>query len=209
MGHHWSLGLKSQTPSAFSNVKYDFKPFTIMIMFSGRSNTTITEHCVWSHDGHVVTKNDSHLNLIAMSLLQTCSYVTEQMQSTVSIDVNKFLESFSIKDDTRGEIHPPFWIAGEDDSVTISPTTTLNPNSQSGSLTPSSKPFTMEDYSRCRRAEAIRWINLQEKRASIMARLQPAKPEEYQERRDAVNSASGPLRRKGIKSHLSSDSSQT
>ena len=176
-----------------------------MIMFSGRSNTTITEHCVWSH---VVTKDDSHLNLIAMSLLQICSYVTEQMQSMVSIDVNKFLESFSIKDD-RGEIHPPFWIAGEDDYVTFSPTTTLIPNSQSSSPTSSSKPFTMEDYSRCRRAEAIRWINLQEKRASIMARLRPAKPEEYQERRDAVNSASGPLRRKGIKSHLSSDSSQT
>lgn len=124
------------------------------------------------------------------------------MQPTVSIDVNKFLESFSIKDD-RGDIHPPLWIAGEDDSVTFSPTTALIPNSQSVSLTTSSKPFTMEDYSRCRRAEAIHWINIQEKRVSIMACLQPVKPEEYQERRDAVNSGSGPFRRKGRKSHLS------
>lgn len=56
----------------------------------------------------------------------------------------------------------------------------------------------MDDYRRCRQAEAIRWINLQEKRASIMARLQPITPAEYQRRRDDVKSKSGPLRRKGI-----------
>jgi hypothetical protein len=134
----------------------------------------------------------SHMNLITMSLLQTCSYVTEQMQTAVTIDVNKFLESFSIKTD-EGDIHPPSWIANKDNSVTFTPATP-----QSSSLTSSPKPFTMDDYSQCRQEEAIRWINLQEKRGSIIARLQPVTPEEYQARRDAVNSESGPLRRKGV-----------
>jgi hypothetical protein len=60
----------------------------------------------------------------------------------------------------------------------------------------------MDNYSQCRRTEAMRWINLQEKRASIIARLHPVTPEEYQEHRDAVNSESGPLRRKGMNFHL-------
>lgn len=169
-------------------------------MFSGPCETAITGHGIWSHDGHVVMKDVSHQKLIAMSLLQTCGFVTKQMQTRVTIDVNKFMESFSIKIDGE-DVHPPSWISGEDESVTISPTTPF-PNSRSSSLTASPKPFTMEDYSRCRQAEAIRWINLQQKRASIIARLQPVGPEEYQERRDAVNSDSGPLRRKGMKFHL-------
>lgn len=170
--------------------------------FSGPRDTAITGHSVWSHDGHVVMKNISHLRLIAMGLLQTCGYVTEQMQTRVTIDVNKFMESFSIKADGE-DIHPPSWISGEDKSVTVSPATALIPDSQSSSLAASPKPFfTMEDYSQCRQAEAIRWINLQEKRASIIARLQPVGQEEYQERRDAVNSVSGPLRRKSIKFQL-------
>ena len=36
----------------------------------------------------------SSLKLIAMGLLQACSYITKQMQTPVTIDVNKFLESF-------------------------------------------------------------------------------------------------------------------
>ena len=135
----------------------------------------------------------SHLKLITTSLLQMCSYVTNQMQSTVQIDVNKFMESFSIE--SNGEVvHPPTWIAlaGEDNSVTLSPsTTTSNP-------TTSPKPFTMDDYIQCRQAEAIHWIDLQEKRASIIARLQPVSSEEYQARRVAIKSESGPLRRKGM-----------
>jgi len=166
-------------------------------MFSGARETSITGHSVWSHDAHVVMQDVSHLNLIVMSLLQTCSYVTEQMQTAVTIDVNKFMGSFSIEANGR-DIHPPHWIRGEDNSVTISPATVVVPNSQSSSLTASPKPFTMDDYSRCRQAEAIRWIDLQEKRASIIARLQPITAEEYQARRDAVNSDSGPLRRKGM-----------
>ena len=109
----------------------------------------------------------SHLKLISMGLLQTCGYITEQMQTAVTIDVNKFMESFSIKTD-KGNIHPPYWIAGEDNSLTFSPATALNSNSQSSSST-FPKPFTMKDYSQCRQAEAISWIDLQEKRASIMA----------------------------------------
>jgi hypothetical protein len=164
-------------------------------MFSGPRDTAITGHSVWSHDGHVVMKDVSHLKLIAMGLLQTCGYVTEQMQATVSIDVNKFMESFSIKADGV-DFHPPSWIAGEDNSVTISPTTAFTPDLQSSSLI-APKPFTMEDYRKSRQAEAIRWISLQEKRASIIPRDHPVRPEQYQERRDAVKSDSGPLPRKG------------
>jgi hypothetical protein len=164
----------------------------------------MTGHSVWSHDAHVVMKDISHLKLIAMGLLQTCGYVTEQMQTPVTIDVNKFLESFSIKVDGES-IHPPAWIAGENNSISFSPNFPIPPSSQSSSLTPTPNPFTMEHYIQCRKAEAIRWINLQEKRASIMARLQPVPPEEYQERRESVNSNSGPLRRKGMKFHFNYD----
>jgi hypothetical protein len=168
-------------------------------MFSGLHETPVTGHSVWSHDAHVIMQDISHLKLITMSLLQTCGYVTEQMRTPVRIDVNKFLESFSIQA-VEGEIHPPSWTAREDNSVLFSPT--VIPNSQSHSLTPTPSPFTMDNYSQCRRTEAIRWINLQEKRASIIARLHPVTPEEYQERRDVVNSESGPLHRKGMNFHL-------
>ena len=171
--------------------------FIIFIMFSGARETATTGHSVWSHDAHIIMQEVSQLKLISMSLLQTCSYVTEQMQTSVTIDVNKFMESFSIKADGR-DIHPPSWTAGENNHVTISPSMAVIPNPQSSSLSASPKPFTMDNYSQCRQAEAIRWINLQEKRASIIARLQPVTPEEYQARRDAVNSVSGSLRRKGM-----------
>lgn len=166
--------------------------------FSGPRDTAITGHSVWTHDGHVIMEDASHLKLIAMGLLQTCSYVTEQMQTPVTIDLNKFLESFSITKADGAVIHPPSWMAEEDNCPRISTTKTHIPDLQSSSvITP--KPFTMEDYRLSRQAEAIRWIDLQEKRASIIARLQPVRPEEYQERRDAVKAESGPLRRKGMK----------
>ena len=57
-------------------------------------------------------------------------------------------------------------------------------------------PFNMEDYRQCRQAEAVRWIDLQEKRASIIARLQPVSAEEYQKLHDAILSKPGPLLRK-------------
>lgn len=132
----------------------------------------------------------SHLKLITMSLLQTCHYITEQMHTPVRIDVNKFLESFSIQKE-EGDIHPPSWIVEENHSVSFS-------NSPTSSATPSLCHFTMDKYQSCRKAEAIRWIDLQEKRASVMARLHPVTKEEYQEHRDAINSESGPLRRKGM-----------
>jgi hypothetical protein len=171
-------------------------------MISGARETKITGHGIWSHDAHVFMQDVSHLRLIATSLLQTCSYITEQMQAPVTIDVNKFLDSFSINTD-GGNIHLPSWIAGEDDSVIFSDATTIIPDSQSSSHTESSNVFTMDDYSRCRRAEAIRWIDLQEKRASIMARLHPVTPEEYQRHRDDVKLKSGPICRKGIYFHFS------
>src|SRR5271168_3852866 len=112
----------------------------------------------------------SHLKLIASCRLPA----TEQMQTPVTIDVNKFLEAFSIK--AEGQvIHPPSCIAGEA-SFIFSPAIAVDPGLPSGAPT----SFTMEDYSRYRRAEAIRWIDLQEKRASIIARLQPVTPQEYQ-----------------------------
>ena len=91
------------------------------------------------------------------------------MQTPVFIDVNKFMDSFSIKVKAKDgrDIHPPSWIEGEGDSVTFS--TTIP---SSSSLAPSQKPFTMDIYCRVRQAEEIRWINLQEKRASIIPRLQ-------------------------------------
>ena len=73
------------------------------------------------------------------TITQTCSYITEQMQTPVSIDINKFMESFSIKAEDGGDIRPPSWIEGEGDSITFS----TNPNPPSGSLIPSRKPFTI------------------------------------------------------------------
>ena len=169
--------------------------------FSGPHKPKITEHGIWSHNGHVVMNDISHLKLIATSLLQTCSYVTGQMQTPVTIDINKFMESFSIKAD-GGDIHLPSWTAGENNSVTLSPATAIISQPQSSSHSTSPTPFTMEDYRRCRQVEAINWINLQERLSSVRPRLQPVRAEEYQERRDAVNSASGPLRRNGIKFHF-------
>jgi len=85
------------------------------------------------------------------------------------------MESFTIKA-KEGDIHPPSWIAGENNSVTFSPTTSVIPHSQSGSHATSPAHFTMQDYSHCRQAEAINWINLQEKQASVRPRLHPGTP---------------------------------
>lgn len=138
----------------------------------------------------------SHLQLITMCLLQTCSYVSDQMPSDVTIDVNKFLEAFSIEVDGQ-HIRPPSWIQSEGDSVTIVPSSPIllaaSPSEPDAS---SSGIFNMDNYRRCRQAEAIRWIDLEEKRASIIPRLQPTSAEEYQKRREAVTFETGPLRRK-------------
>ena len=53
----------------------------------------------------------------------------------------------------------------------------------------------MDDYQRYRQAEALRWIDLQERRASIIARLQLTSREEYQKLRDAVRTEQGQLSR--------------
>jgi len=140
-------------------------------------------------------KKYSHLKLITMSLLQTCGYVSEQMHTNVTIDVNKFLEAFSI-DVPGGQLCPPSWTLHERDSVMITQPSPIPPTLQTGE-TPTS--FTMEDYRRCRQAEALHWIDLQEKRSSIIARLQPTTSEEYAQLRNAVKAETAPFCRKGKK----------
>lgn len=136
----------------------------------------------------------SHLKLMTMGFLQTCSYISEQMRGSVKIDVNKFLDAFSIETE-KGHIHPPSWIPNGSGSVAVTPSVPIAPHLPPGSEAASSEPFTMDQYRKCRQAEALRWINLQEKRASIIARLQPVLPEEYQAQREFVTSESGPFRR--------------
>jgi len=136
----------------------------------------------------------SHLKLITMGLLQTSSYVTEQMQTRVTIDVNKFLGAFSIEVN-GSRIHPPSWTTSEHNLNEIAPPMPILQASTSNSSILPGINFDMDDYRACRQKEAIRWINLQEKRSSIIARLQPTTVEEYQNLRDAVTLESGPLRR--------------
>jgi len=164
------------------------------IEYSGARESEVTGHCIWSRDAHVVMEQISHLNLMSMSLLQTCGYISEQMQAEVSIDVNKFLGSFSIEVDGR-RVHPPSWRQNERGSVTIEPPAPILPMPSSEPL-PMDPTFTMDDYRKSRQAEALRWIDLQEKRASIIARLQPVTAEEYQRLRDAVTSEMEPFHRK-------------
>jgi hypothetical protein len=137
----------------------------------------------------------SHLNLMTMALLQTCGYVIDQMQTKVTVDINKFLDSFSIEDsDDGGSIRPPSWTKREDDSVIITPYTqppTPPPHNSSASAT-----FNMDDYRQCRQAEALRWIDLQEKRSLVISRLHPVSAEEYQQLRNEILSESGPFLRK-------------
>ena len=137
----------------------------------------------------------SHLNLMTMALLQTCGYIIDQMPTEVTFDINKFLDAFSIEGDD-GRIRPPTWTKSEGNKVVIAPSApALHAPPQDSSLQ-NPVPFNMDDYRQCRQAEAIRWIDLQEKRASIIACLQPISAEEYQNLRDAISLDSGPLRRK-------------
>jgi len=112
------------------------------------------------------------------------------MPTEVTVDINKFLQAFSIEGNGES-IRPPSWTKSEGDMAVIAPSTPPQTTSLAGPV-----PFNMDDYRRCRQAEALRWIDLQEKRASIIARLQPVSAEEYQKLRNAVLSESGPLRRK-------------
>jgi hypothetical protein len=139
---------------------------------------------------NAVMEESSHLNLMTMSLLQMCGYVIDQMPTEVTVDINNFLQAFSIEGDGES-IRPPSWTKSEGDMAVIAPSTPPQTTSLAGPV-----PFNMDDYRRCRQAEALRWIDLQEKRASIIARLQPVSAEEYQKLCDAVLSESGPLRRK-------------
>jgi len=136
----------------------------------------------------------SHLKLMSMGFLQACSFFSEQMPQEVSIDINMFLGAFSIEVDGQ-RVRPPSWRQTENDSVTIVPSASTSSTLPS-EMSTSPPVFKMDDYRKYRQAEALRWIDLQEKRASIIARLQPTSTEEYQKMRDDVLSEGGPLRRK-------------
>jgi hypothetical protein len=175
------VSILSSSPRVFSINRYFY--------CSGARETEFTGHGVWSHDAPVVMEKASHLNLMTMGLLQTSSYVMEQMQTKVTIDINKFLEAFSIEVDGH-RLHPPLWTQSDHDSASIRPNRPIPPASTS-----TTRVFNMDDYRTSRQAEAICWINLQEKRSSIIDRLQPITADEYQRLRDAVMAESGPLRR--------------
>jgi hypothetical protein len=138
----------------------------------------------------------SHLKLMTMGLLQTCSYVTEQMQTKVTIDINKFLEAFSIEVDGH-HVHPPSWTEREQDSSTSSSNQSHAQIQQTTSIPSpgSTRILDIDNYRISRQAEAIRWINLQERRSSIIPLSQPTTAEDYQRLRIAVTSDSGPFRR--------------
>lgn len=150
----------------------------------------MTGHSVWTIDGHVVMEDISAFKLVTMSLLQTSGYITKQMHAKVNIDVNKFLSAFSIET-KDGHFRPPSWIPSEKDADAVD-VTVDHSSSSSDSLTPI---FSMSNYASCRRAEALRWIDLQEKRASIIPRLKPTALEDYQKLRDAVSAESGAQQR--------------
>jgi hypothetical protein len=139
----------------------------------------------------------SHLKLMSMGCLQACGFFSEQMPHEVSIDINMFLGAFSIEVEGQ-RIRPPSWVQGENGLVMIVPSTSTSSTPPS-ELSTSPPVFNMDDYRRYRQAEALRWIDLQEKRASIIARPKPTPAEEYQKQRDAVISETGPLRRKSKK----------
>jgi hypothetical protein len=134
-----------------------------------------------------------------------CGFFTEQMPYDVTIDINKFLGAFSIEVDSQC-VRPPSWTQDKNDSVKIVSSASTSATLPSESST-SPQVFNMVDYCRYRQEEALQWINLQEKRSSIIARLQPTSAEEYEKQRKAIKSDNGPLCRKpkkqtGMKSYL-------
>ena len=94
------------------------------IYYSGAHETEFTGHSVWSHDANVILERESHLKLMTMGLVQTCSYVIKQMQTKVTIDINKFLEAFSMEADGHC-IHSPLWTQSEHNSASIRPHTPM------------------------------------------------------------------------------------
>lgn len=171
-------------------IYFDLCPFQC----SGTRALDVTGHCVWSHDAGAIMEKVSHLKLMSMGFLQACGFFAEQMPYDVAIDVNKFLGAFSIIVDGQ-HVCPPSWMQSQNDSVIIVPSipTSSTPTSDSSTTPP---VFNMDSYRKYRQAEALQWIDLQEKRSSIIARLQPTSTEEYQKLREAVMTETVPLRRK-------------
>lgn len=69
------------------------------------------------------------------------------MQTEVRVDINKFLEAFSIKGESRC-IRPLSCTKSEGNSVLI------KPNTNTSSIPPDS-PFNMDNYSICQQVEAL------------------------------------------------------
>lgn len=69
----------------------------------------------------------------------------------------------------------------------------MPPQNNSSAIPP---PFNMNDYHQCRQVEALQWIDLQEKRSSIISCLRPVSTEDYQKLRNAILSKPGPLLQK-------------
>jgi len=161
---------------------FDFCPFQC----SGARELDVTGHCVWSHDAGTIMQQISHLKLMSMGCLQACSFFSEQMPHNVAIDINRLLGAFSIEVDGQ-HLRPPSWVQSENDSLMIAPSasTSSTPLSESSTSPP---VLSMDDYHRYQQAEALHCIDLQEKQASIIARLQPTSTEEYQKLRDAITS---------------------
>jgi hypothetical protein len=132
---------------------------------------------------------------MSMGCLQACGFFAEQMPSKVTIDINMFLKAFSIKVDNQ-LVHPPSWVQNNDKSVIIMPSSPTSSTPPSEPSLPSPTVFDMDHYRTCRQAEALCWINLQEKRASIISSIQPTLAEDYQKWRDTIMSESEPFQRK-------------
>ena len=156
MEHHYLLDWKSQIPSVFYP---SYFLLYNLIQYSGACETDVTAHGIWSHDAHVVMQDISHLKLMTMGFLQTCGYISEQMHRCIKIDINKFFGAFSIEPD-EGYIHPPSWIPSSSEFVVVMPSMPIVPSSLSNSQAASPEPFNMDDYCKCRQAEALQQINL-------------------------------------------------
>ena len=100
-------------------------------------------------------EESSHLNLMTMALLQTCGYIIDQMQTEVTININKYLDAFSIKGGDRC-IQPPSWTKREGNSVVITPYAQPLPMQSQNDSPAILPPFDMNDYRQCRQAEALR-----------------------------------------------------
>ena len=80
-------------------------------------------------------------------------------------------------------IHPSSWTLSEQDSASFGPHSQIRQEASTSNLSSqamSTNILNMDNYRTSHQAEAIRWIDLQERRSSIISCLQPTTTEEYQ-----------------------------